>query len=74
MKIYYTTTPAGDFRLFKKGDAYHVHTMINMGAGKPIAVGGFDILTDDESVALANFEKYSKMRSGRDVVIFPIWA
>ena len=73
MKLYYATTPAGDFRLFKKGDHYRVHTMMNQGAGKPFAVGGFDILTNDEAVALDYFNEWGRAQCGRDLVIIPTW-
>ena len=73
MKVFYTTTQAGDFRLFKKGDSYRVSYMITGKGGKANAFGGFEILTNDESQALAFFEKYAKTQAGRDVVIFPMW-
>lgn len=73
MKVYYTTTAAGDFRLFKKGDSFRVSYTIPGKAGKVNSFGGFEICTSDESQALAFFEKYAKTQAGRDVVIFPMW-
>ena len=73
MKVYYTTTPAGDFRLFKKGCSYRVSYMKPGKAGACNAFGGFEICVDDERQALEFFEKYAKTQAGRDVVIFPMW-
>ena len=73
MKVYFTTTQAGDFRLFKKNGSYRIHYMMPQGAGKPIACNSFDLCETNESKALDYFQEWCRAQCGRDCVIFPTW-